>query len=105
MTTNILAVIVTAYCPCAEICCGPNAKGIAANGRAPIEGISIAASRSIPLGTIVKLTVPGAFTNWNFRVDDRLARRYDKRVDVFINNHQRAKEFGKNKGTLTIITK
>lgn len=101
MITN-LAVVVTAFCQC-TICCGPNAIGLTASGVKPVEGITIAASRRYKLGTRVELTVPGAFTNRVFIIQDRLAKRYDSRVDVFINDHQRAKEFGKNKGTMRII--
>ena len=43
-------------------------------------------------------------TKW-FIIQDRLAKRYDERVDVLINDHQRAKKFGKNKGTLIIVSK
>lgn len=104
MITNILSVIVTSYCSC-TICCSENAIGLTASGIKPVEGITIAASRRYKLGTRVELTVPGAFTNRVFIIQDRLAKRYDERVDVFINNHQRAKEFGKNKGTMRIISK
>lgn len=99
-----LSVVCTAFCACVK-CCSTNAIGITASGSKPIEGITIAASRKYPFGTRVALTVPYAFTNRVFEVQDRLHIKYDKRVDVFINNHQRAKEFGKNKGTMRIISK
>lgn len=94
--------IITAYCATCTICCGPNPSGINAAGKAPIEGISIAGPRSVPLGTIVRVQIPGLMTN-NFKVDDRTARRYDGRWDVFIASHQRAKVFGRQRGTVTII--
>lgn len=95
-------VTVTAYCAC-QRCCGPKAAGITASGRRPVEGITIAASRSIPLGTWVQLTVPGAFTKRPFRVDDRLADQYDHRVDVYFLDHKTALKFGINKGTYEIV--
>mgnify|MGYP000709280339 CR=1 FL=1 len=93
--TNI---IVTAYCAC-TVCCGSNASGLTAAGVKPVEGITIAAPRRIPLGTKLKLTVPGAFTNRVFIVQDRLAIRYDDRIDIFFSNHKVAKQFGKQKGS------
>lgn len=98
MTTNIIA---TAFCLC-KACCS-DADGLTASGTMPREGVTIAASRAIPLGTRVALTIPGAFTNRVFIVEDRLARRFDNRVDVFISSHRRAKVFGKQNGRLTII--
>jgi 3D (Asp-Asp-Asp) domain-containing protein len=94
--------VITAYCAC-TVCCGPNAANLTASGRAPVEGRTIAATRALPLGTQVALTVPGAFTNRVFIVEDRLARRYDSRVDIFIADHQRAKQWGKQTGTLIVI--
>ena len=98
--TNI---VITAYCACAAICCGPKATGLAANGRPPVEGITVAASRSIPLGTPIKLTVNGVFTNRLFYVNDRLAKKYDDRVDIYFDEHERAKQFGRQAGSYTTV--
>ncbi len=92
--TNYI-VTVTAYCPCKK-CCGPNAKGITASGKKAVEGITIAASRSIPFGT--KINIPGV---GNRIVQDRLSIKYDNRIDVFFNDHEKAKEFGKKSLTVT----
>lgn len=102
--TNIIAVAVTAFC-CCDKCCGPDAIGLTASGRKPVEGITVAASRKIPLGTMINLTVPGSFTNRIFRVDDRLAKRYDDRVDIYMNDHKKALQWGLKKGSFTIIKK
>lgn len=102
--TNIIAAAVTAYCCCTN-CCGPDAIGLTASGRKPVEGITVAASRKIPLGTRIKLTVPGSFTNRLFRVDDRLARKYDARVDIYMDDHEKALQWGLKKGSFTIIKK
>lgn len=92
--------IITAYCAC-TLCCGPGAKGINALGKRPQQGISIAAPRSIPLGTHIKVTVPGAFTNKVFIVDDRTAKRFDGRFDLFFASHKEALKFGKREGIVT----
>ncbi len=99
--TNI---IVTAYCAC-TICCSKDAIGLTASGRKPVEGITVAASRKIPLGTMINLTVLGSFTNRPFRVDDRLAKRFDKRVDIYMDDHKKALQWGLKKGSFTIIKK
>lgn len=96
--TNVITAIVTAYCSC-KICCGPNAKGIAANGHKPTPNYTVAASRSIPFGSKV------LFDKKTFVVEDRLAKRYDSRIDVFFNTHEEAKKFGKQTKQVTIITK
>lgn len=85
MITNL---IITAYCAC-TICCGTKATGLAANGKKPIEGITCAASRSIPLGTKIYIHSLGWRT-----VTDRTAKRYDGRIDIFFNSHTKAKQFG-----------
>ena len=102
IVTNALAVVFSAYCQC-KTCCGPHAAGICADGNVPREGITVAASRAIPLGTRVALTVPNLFTNRVFIVEDRLAKRFDDRVDIYFRSHKRALQFGKHNGTLTII--
>lgn len=95
---TITNAILTAYCAC-KICCGHNATGLAANGRPPVEGVTIAASRSIPLGSTV------IWRGRRYSVQDRLARKYDQRFDVYFTNHQKAKQFGIHKNeTLTIVT-
>lgn len=91
--------LLTAYCAC-RLCCGPQAAGITASGHKPVEGITIAAPRSVKLGTVVVVTAPGVFTNRVFRVQDRTARRYDGRWDVFYRSHENAKRFGIRRGTV-----
>jgi 3D (Asp-Asp-Asp) domain-containing protein len=81
-------VIITAYCAC-TICCGPSASGLTASGKRPVEGVTIAASRSIPFGS--RITIDGH----TYTVQDRLAKRYDSRIDVYFREHKAAKKFGK----------
>jgi len=96
MTTNILIATITAYCCCAKCTKG---TGITANGKIPTQGITIAASRSLPFGTKV-VTSYGVY-----EVQDRLAKRYDNRFDIYMSSHADAREFGiKRNQTVTIIT-
>ena len=89
-------IVVTAYCAC-TICCGPSAKGITASGNKPRQGYTVAAPRNIPFGT--KLFIPSV--GWRI-VEDRLAKRYDNRIDVYYKSHKKAKEFGIRTNTITI---
>lgn len=96
--TNVLTAVITAYCSC-KLCCGPNAKGITANGRKPVEGITIAASRRLPFNTDVILN------GRTYKVQDRLARRYDSRFDIYMSSHQSALNFGIRTQQVLVITK
>lgn len=97
MTTNIITAVITAYCACTT-CCGPNAKGITAIGRVPAQGRTIAASRSIPLGSNILIN------GKRYIVEDRLAKRFDKRFDIYFTKHSDARKFGIRTNTVTIIT-
>lgn len=97
MTSVITNAVLTAYCACATCCGTQNAKkGITAAGTRPIQGITIAASRKIPLGSKVQI---GQQT---FIVQDRLARKYDSRFDLYFTRHEDAKRFGKHVAKVTI---
>lgn len=96
---TITNAIVTAYCAC-SICCGTkHAKdGITASGNYPQQGITIAASRKIPLGSRVRLN------EQIFIVQDRLSRKYDNRFDVYFKRHEDARKFGKQMMNVTIMS-
>ena len=96
-THNAQSDTITAYCACPK-CCGPNAKGITASGTRPTEGRTVAAARSIPLGTRIHIEGIG----WRV-VEDRTARRYDGRVDILFASHKEALKFGKQERKVTII--
>jgi 3D (Asp-Asp-Asp) domain-containing protein len=108
LVTNIVTATITAYCACKEVC----TKGteVTANGQRPVQGVTIAASRSIPFGS--KVIVPSSVLLFsplqgsnNFTVQDRLAKRYDSRFDIYFTKHSDAKNFGiKTNQTVTIIT-
>ena len=90
------SVTVTAYCACPK-CCGKHSDGITANGSKATEGVTAAASRSIPFGT--RIWIPGA--GWRI-VQDRLSRRYDHRLDLYFTSHKRALQWGIKTLTCTI---
>lgn len=81
---------VTAYCHCAR-CCGRAAQPTA-SGKMPRAGVTVAGPRRIPLGTRVRIEGVGERV-----VQDRLARRYDNRFDVFFASHDEARRFGKRR--------
>ena len=56
----------------------------------PKPGITVAGPRSIPFGTRVWIEGVGVRV-----VQDRLARKYDGRFDVFFASHKEALRFGK----------
>lgn len=93
MTNTFIATyIVTAYCSCSW-CCGTNSQHkLTASGIFPAQGITIAAPRSIPFGT--RLHIEGV--GWRV-VEDRLAKKYDNRIDIYYKSHNEAKKFGKRK--------
>ena len=98
MMTNIIVATITAYCA-GKCCCGPQAKGICANNKPPIQGTTIAASRSIKFGSLV------SYNGHVYTVQDRLAKRYDSRFDIYFERHEDAKHFGikKNQKVVVII--
>ena len=60
-----------------------------ADGHTPTQGVTIAAPRSIPFGT--KIKIEGHI----YTVQDRLSQKFDHRVDVYFNNHKDALNWGK----------
>ena len=92
---------ITAYCNCKK-CCGQwHQYKKTASGHTPKQGVTCAASRSIPFGT--NLLIVGVGTRV---VQDRLSLAYDNnRVDIFFNSHQEALAFGKQRLNVSIQTK
>ena len=100
--TNIITATITAYCSCKEVC--TKGTGITANGKVPTQGITIAASRSIPFGSKVSIKTDDGFAVKTYTVQDRLAKRYDNRFDIYFTKHSDAKKFGIKTNKVTIIT-
>ena len=88
--------VITAYCAC-QICCGKHSTGLCADGHRPVAGLTVAASRRIPLGTHVVIL------GHEYIVEDRLARRYDNRFDVFMEKHADAKRYGVKHADVCLI--
>ena len=91
--SNIYYKDITAYCSC-YVCCGRwSAFKKTANGKPPRANHTVAASRSIPFGSLVSIEgLQGTYV-----VEDRLATKYDHRIDVYFDSHQAALEFGKRR--------
>ena len=96
MITNIVVMTITAYCHCAQ--CNGKSGQPTASGKMPSITTTIAAPRSLPFGT--KILIPSV--GWR-TVHDRLARKYDNRIDVFMSSHKKARKFGIRKETVTIV--
>lgn len=86
--TNIFTV--TAYCNC-EKCCGKWSKyNKTASGHTPKQGITVAAPRKYKFGTKIQIEGVGERV-----IQDRLAKKYDNRIDLFFESHKEALKFGK----------
>lgn len=100
-------VVFSAYCAC-RICCGPDASGITSLGTIPKEGRTIAGPRSIQLQSSVSIKIidkRGAITISKRTIEDRTAKKWDgKRWDIYFRDHEAAKRFGIQRGTVTILT-
>ena len=81
--------IVTAYCTC-PICCGQWADGRTATGTWATEGRTVAADPLVfRMGTCVSVPGVGRRT-----VEDTGSAIKWRAIDVFIDNHERARRFG-----------
>jgi 3D (Asp-Asp-Asp) domain-containing protein len=82
-----------------SICCGKHAPfNLTASGRRPVAGVTCAAPKRIPFGTWVYIEGVG-----KRRVEDRLARRFPDRWEIFVSTHKTAKIFGKQRLDITIL--
>lgn len=88
---------VTAYCSC-KICCGKSvndkAYGITASGKKVRSGMVAA---DLPFGT--RLKIKGKV----YTVEDRLSAEYSDRIDIYMNTHQEALNFGIQKIKIEIL--
>ena len=65
----------------------------------PEVGKTVAAPRNIPFGSVLHIQGVGYR-----RVDDRLAKKYDDRVDVFFATHAEAVRFGKQQLQVQVVS-
>lgn len=100
-SAHALGAEVTAYCAC-RLCCGQWAirKPETASGTIPTQGRTVAGPRAVRFGTRVLIEGVGVRV-----VEDRLARKFDGRWDVFYDDHAAAKAFGKRKLRVTILSR
>lgn len=92
-----IEVDVTHYCAC-EKCCGPNASGITASGKAVTTGM-VAMSSYYPFGT--QIMINGIM----YTVEDRGGSGIENdihRVDIYVPDHQQALRMGRYTTTATI---
>lgn len=92
-----IEVEVTHYCAC-EKCCGSNADGITASGKAVATGM-VAMSSYYPFGT--QIMINGTM----YTVEDRGGSGIENdihRVDIFVPDHQQALRMGRYTTTATI---
>lgn len=69
-----------------------------ADGHRPKEGVTCAASRRIPFGTVLSIEGLGVRV-----VQDRLSLKQDKQhIDIYFDSHQQAKQFGRRQLTVKI---
>jgi len=87
---------VTAYCACVK-CCGKWSGGPTASGARPQQGVTAAGPRALKFGTRIHIEGVGVRV-----VQDRLARKYDARFDVYFSDHQAALRFGKRTLNVTL---
>jgi 3D (Asp-Asp-Asp) domain-containing protein len=88
MLTNILTAVVTAYIATGH----PTASG-----KMPISGHTIALPRQFPLGSKVEIN-----GHW-FVGEDRTARRFDGRFDIFMASRDAAIQWGKQTIQVKVI--
>ncbi len=100
LATTANAATVTAYCPCLKCCGVMGGTGTTASGKQAVQGVTVAGPRSLPMGTKVLISGLGIFT-----VQDRLAKRYDDRFDVFFTDHNAARQFGRRTLAVRVLPK
>lgn len=89
MITNILTAVVTAYVATGHTC---------ADCKWPEAGRTIAIPRRFPLGSVVEIN------GHRYIGEDRTARRYNGRFDIFMDSRQHARAWGKQTLTVKIIS-
>lgn len=93
--TSILTIV--AYCACLQ-CCGKT-DGITASGARVTSGVT-AAMNGVPFGTQLKIDGVGTRI-----VQDRMARRFGPtHIDLYFPSHKQAREFGRRRLRVTVIT-
>lgn len=93
---------ITHYCACSA-CCGQYADGVTATGTAATEGRTIAVDPSvIPYGSRVAIFYDDGSIRY-YTAEDCGDGITGKTVDVFIADHNRARELGVKSGSVYIV--
>lgn len=87
---------ISAYCSCAK-CCGKT-NGITASGTKATANRTIAASSIYKFGTKIEIEGLGVFT-----VEDRGGAITGNKIDVYMNSHQEALQFGRRNLRIRIV--
>lgn len=87
---------VTAYC--GGKCCNGKWAGQTASGATPCEGRTCAAGKQYSFGTKIQLDGLGTFV-----VEDRGGAITGNRIDIFMNDHNRANQFGRKRVRGTVV--
>ena len=86
---------ITAYCPCAK-CCGKT-NGMTASGTKATAGRTVAASSKFAFGT--KLNIGGHI----YTVEDRGGAINGNKIDIFVNTHSEALQWGVRYLTVSVV--
>lgn len=86
---------VTAYCPCSK-CCGKT-NGMTASGTKATAGRTVAASSKFAFGT--KLNIGGHI----YTVEDRGGAVNGNKIDIFVNTHAEALQWGVRYLTVSVV--
>ncbi len=93
MTTNILTAVVTAY-----VATGHPVAWNQPSAHLPSVGTTVAIPRRFPLGSVVQID------GHTYIGEDRTAKKFDGRFDVFMSTRDAALSFGKQTKQVIIIT-
>lgn len=93
-TPSVVSMNASAYCSCMS-CCGKT-NGITASGAKASSWYTLAAGKGIPMGTIVYIPALSNTPNggW-FVVQDRGGAISNNRIDIYMNSHGEAINFGR----------
>ena len=94
-TTGGTTYKITAYCPCSK-CCGKT-SGITASGTKATAGRTVAASSKFAFGT--KLNIGGHI----YTVEDRGGAINGNKIDIFVNTHAEALQWGVRYLTVSVV--
>lgn len=94
---------VTAYCPCYQ-CTGNNTR--TASGTMPREYRTMAASKNLPFGTVLYVpALSGTPSNGWYIVEDRGGSIKGNRLDLYMESHSQALQFGRQTMEVYVFVK